>query len=166
MTIKKFNITKLLVGDTEDADIAVVWEEGLNSLDVDGGILHAGTMTHVDGKLEHRKTVFLNVLAKQSVGFDVFFRLCGQIKKNKYPHDMVFVKSFNHLYPFLFLHRVVETYYMEGYEILLDSPLKHWARVAVVCATATISGLRLSSMTTSRVGITRSFAFRSFVSSV
>lgn len=56
-TGKKFYLSELLVCDGQTAYLSVFWQEGLDTLEVDIGILATGTMAHVDRELEHRETI-------------------------------------------------------------------------------------------------------------
>ena len=146
--IKQLNISKLFICYAHDSDLSILRQKRFNSFYMYGCILATGTMTDINGKLKHRKTITLQILPEIRIRFLVFLCFSRQIKLDKYPHNTIFTKTIHHI---------------SGYEILRNSPLKHLYKEAVVCPTATISGLRFPEITTSKVGIVNNFPFNSLV---
>ena len=79
--IKQLYVAELLVGDAHDAYLAKLWQYGFYSLFMNFRILHAGTMTDIDGKLKHGEAILYQTLAEQRVFTDVFLRLCWQVEQ-------------------------------------------------------------------------------------
>ena len=96
LAVEQLDGAELLVGDAEHADVAVLWEERPYAADVRLGVLHAGAVAHVDGELEHREAVALQVLAEQGVSLLVALRLGGKVEKHEYPHNPVFAETVGH----------------------------------------------------------------------
>ena len=96
LAVKQFDGTKLLVGNAEDADVSECRKERFYPFYMDLGVLHACAMTHVNGELEHREAVALEVLTEQGIGLLVFPGSRRQVEENKYPHNPVFAKTVLH----------------------------------------------------------------------
>ena len=90
---ENLHVAKLLVGDAQDAHLAIFRHERLHALDVDFGVFTAWTMPQVDGKLEHRKAVGHNALAEVGSGLAFLLRVRRQVEKHQHPHDSVFAKT-------------------------------------------------------------------------
>ena len=56
-TEKQLYVAKLLVGDAQNADLAKFGKHGFHTPAVYFSILHAGTVTDVDGELKHGEAV-------------------------------------------------------------------------------------------------------------
>ena len=93
---ENLHFAKLLVGNTQNADVAKLGHERLHPLDMYLGVFIAWTMPQINRKLKHRETVGHDALAKSGVCLALFLRLRRQIKKHQYPHDSVFAKSVHH----------------------------------------------------------------------
>ena len=116
---ENLHLTKLLVGDTQYADVAKLRHERLYPLDVDLGILTAWTMSQIDGKLKHCETIGHDALAEIGVCFAFLLRLRRQIEKHQHPHNSVFAETIHH-------NSIV------GYTTFRNSLPKHFASEAVV----------------------------------
>ena len=75
-TEEYFDVAKLLVGDTHDTNLTKLWQDGLYTFAMHLSILHAGTVAHIDGELEHGEAVLNETLAELRVLLDVLLRLC------------------------------------------------------------------------------------------
>lgn len=73
LAIKELNIAKLLVCDTENANLTKLGKERVNTFQVYVHILTTDTMSHIDAKLKHSKTIFLKILAE--IGISLFILL-------------------------------------------------------------------------------------------
>ena len=80
LSVKDFEVTKLLVGNAEYAYLSKFGEERFYALDVHLGILHAGAMADVGGELKHSEPISLQFLAKLRVGLAVALGLGRQVK--------------------------------------------------------------------------------------
>ena len=76
ISAKQVNVAKLLVRDRHDSYIAGFGEKRLHALHVNECILHAGTVTAVDGKLKHNEAVLYQVRAKLGGIMPVLLCLC------------------------------------------------------------------------------------------
>ena len=94
---ENLHLTKLFVGDTQDADVAKLRHERLHPLDVDFSILTAWAMSQIDGKLKHRETISHDALAEIGVGFPLLLRFRRQIEKHQHPHNSVFTETIHHI---------------------------------------------------------------------
>lgn len=92
-SVKEFDVTKLLVGDAEYADLSIFWQKGLDTLDVYFHVFLAGAVAHIYGKLEHGETVALKVFAEFSIGFFVLLGFGRKVEEHKYPHNTVFAEA-------------------------------------------------------------------------
>lgn len=59
LSIKKFNIPKLLIRNTHDSDIPMLRKKRFNSFYMYGRILATSTMADINRKLKHRKSISL-----------------------------------------------------------------------------------------------------------
>ncbi len=82
VAIEQFYVTELFVSDTHDANLPELWQHGFHSLAVNLGILHTGTMAHIDGELEHRESILNETFAKLGVFLNVFLRLSREVEQN------------------------------------------------------------------------------------
>ena len=87
------NVSKLLVGDAHHSHMTKLRKKTLHTLDMHLCIVHAGTVTHIDGQLKHRETISLQLFAKKSISPLVLLGLGRQIKKHHHPHNTVLTKS-------------------------------------------------------------------------
>lgn len=74
---EKFDIAKLFISYTHNPYFAKLWQYCFYSFPMNFCIFHTGTMTDVDGKLEHGKAILNETFTELSVFLDIFFRLCG-----------------------------------------------------------------------------------------
>lgn len=109
--MKNLDFPELFVRDAYNADVTRLRQKRLYPLDMHVRVLATGTMTHVDGELEHREPVFQYLLPEVGVGFALLLRLDRQIEKHQNPHNPVFTETFR-------LH-------FSGYIIFRLSPVKH-----------------------------------------
>lgn len=79
---EQFNISKLLVGDAHDAHLPEFGQDGFHPLAMNLCILHAGTMAHINRKLEHGEAILNETLSEFGVFFDVLFRLCWEVEQH------------------------------------------------------------------------------------
>ena len=91
--VKQFYLAKLFVRNAHDSHLSIIREERFNSFYMYRCILAAGAMADINGKLEHRESIALQILPKIGIGFLVFLRFRRQIKKNQHPHDPVFTET-------------------------------------------------------------------------
>ncbi len=68
-------------------------------------VFPAGTVAQVDAELKHVEAIGHDLFAELRIYLAFLFGFSWQVKKYKYPHDTVCVKSFKHLY-----HRCYNTY--------------------------------------------------------
>ena len=71
-----------------------LWQKRTYAFHVDIGILHAGAMAQIDGKLKHSEAVLLQLLAEGGIRFPLLLGLGGKVEEHKNPHDAVFAKPF------------------------------------------------------------------------
>lgn len=71
-------------------------QKRLHTLYMDRGVLATGTMADINGKLEHRKAVFLQTFPEIRVGPFVFLRFGRQVKQYQYPHNTIFADALYH----------------------------------------------------------------------
>ena len=79
--------------DAHHGHMPKLGKKTFDSFDVYRRIIHAGTMPHIDGKLEHAESIHLQTFSKERIFPFVFLGLCWQIKEYEYPHDAIFTKS-------------------------------------------------------------------------
>lgn len=91
-TMKHLDIGELFISDAHDGYMTIVWQVVFNSLRVNLGILHAGTMADIHRELEHAESVFLEMFAEFCIFALVPNGLRWQIKKHQDPHDAIFTK--------------------------------------------------------------------------
>ena len=65
----------------------------LDALDVHLGIVHAGAVPHIDGKLKHGEAIVAKKFAKKLVRLFVLLCFGRQVEENQYPHDAIFTQS-------------------------------------------------------------------------
>lgn len=92
--MKNLDFPELFVRDAYNADVTRLRQKRLYPLDMHVRVLATGTMTHVDGELEHREPVFQYLLPEVGVGFALLLRLGRQIEKHQNPHNPVFTETF------------------------------------------------------------------------
>lgn len=80
--IKELNGRELLVRNTHNGNMAKLGQDFLDTLDMHLRILHAGTMTCINGHLEHSKAIALKVFPKLSIRLAVFLGFRRKIKKH------------------------------------------------------------------------------------
>ena len=87
---EKFHCGELSVGDAHNPDIPIFREQALNSADMDIRILNGRTLSQINGKLKHGKSVAQKLLPE--LGSHLALLLCfgRQIKEHKYPHNTIF----------------------------------------------------------------------------
>ena len=96
-SIKKFYIPKLFVCNTHDSDMPKFWKKRFNSFYMYYSILATSTMTYINKKLKHCKTILLQILSEIRISLLFFLRFSRQIKKNKHPHNSIFTKAIHSL---------------------------------------------------------------------
>ena len=68
-------LPELFVRDAHDPYVTRLRQKRLHPLDMHVRVLATGAMTHIDGKLEHRETVFQDFFPEIGVGFAFLLRL-------------------------------------------------------------------------------------------
>jgi hypothetical protein len=91
LPVKYFHHAELLVGDGENSNMTFFGQNPFYSFDVDIGVFAAWAMAEIDGKLEHVETISHDLLAEPGSYFSFLFSYNGQIEKDQYPQDPVFV---------------------------------------------------------------------------
>lgn len=76
--IEYFYVGKLFVGNTKDTYMSFVGKQGLNSFDVNLGVVHTCAMAYVYGKLKHGESVGHYVFAKFGDSLPFFFVSVGK----------------------------------------------------------------------------------------
>lgn len=79
---KQLDVAKLLVSNAHNANLPEFWQDGFYSFAMNLCILHAGTMSHINGKLKHGEPVLDETLAEFGVFLDILLRLCGEVKQH------------------------------------------------------------------------------------
>ena len=89
-----FNFAKLFVGDGYDGHMTVFGQQCFDTPQMYVGILTAGTVAHIDGKLKHGESVAHQFFAEHGGG--VTFPLCvgGKVEKYEYPHNTVLAETY------------------------------------------------------------------------
>ena len=93
LTIKQLYLPKLFICYTHNSNLPKLWKERFNSFYMHCCIFATGTMSNIDRKLKHCKTIMLQIFPKIGISFLIFFRFRRQIKKNQYPHHTIFTKT-------------------------------------------------------------------------
>ena len=85
-------VAELLVRHFENRHEPFVWDEALDSPDMDARRLQRRTVPNVNRILVHGKTVFQQILAELCRVMPLPLRLSGQVKHDIKPHDGVSVQ--------------------------------------------------------------------------
>ena len=79
----------LLIGYVQNTNLSRWWHRGSYSGYVDSHIFPRWAVAHINRVLHHRKTIFLQCLAKLGGIFAFLFRVGWQVEKYKQPHNMI-----------------------------------------------------------------------------
>ena len=93
LAIEKLDVAKLLVRNSQDANIPIFWQCCFDALDMDIHVLAAGTMTDIDRELKHRKAITLQILSELGSSLAFFLGVCRQVKENENPHNSILAYS-------------------------------------------------------------------------
>ena len=74
--MKYLNVGKLFVGYAHHSHMPELGQKAFDPFDVYNGIIHAGTMPHIDGKLKHTESIHLQPFSKERILPFVFLSLC------------------------------------------------------------------------------------------
>ena len=95
---KVVDVAILLVGDTEQADLARFGQHSLDTLDMHRQALVRSAVANVDRVLHHGKPVLLQVLSEKGGSLHLLLGGDGQVEKHKEPHDVIGVEAvFGHV---------------------------------------------------------------------
>ena len=94
LTVAKYlHITKLLVGDTQNADVTKLGHKRLHPFDMHLSVLITWAMPEINRELEHSEAIGHDAFTESGIGLTLLLRLGRQIKKHQHPHNSVFAKS-------------------------------------------------------------------------
>ena len=87
--VEYFHHAELLIGNGENNNIPRFGQKAFHPFCMYIGVFPAGTTSHINGVLEHGKTILNKALPEQ--GCSPAFSPCfgGQIKKNHNPHNSI-----------------------------------------------------------------------------
>ena len=77
-TIKQFDISKLFIRNTHNSDTSMLWNKRFNLFYMHSCILATGTMTDIDRKLKHCKSILCRFFLKSAYAFFSFFVSVGK----------------------------------------------------------------------------------------
>jgi len=84
-----FHAFELFVGELNEPNFAIGWDNFPDSVHVDGGVFLAGAVAVVDGVLHHGETVFEEGLAEVGVLPPRLFGVSGEVEEDDDPHASV-----------------------------------------------------------------------------
>ena len=76
-SIEEFDVLELLVRDAQHPHLSRIRKDSLHSLHVYFHIFAAGTVSHVDGELEHGETILYETLSEVGIHPSVFLGFGG-----------------------------------------------------------------------------------------
>jgi len=85
MAMENLHHPKLLVGNAHNADVPFFRQDLFDPDNVDIRIFPTTAVAHVNGELEHLKTIFHDVLTEPGVYFTLRLGFRWQVKKYQYP---------------------------------------------------------------------------------
>ena len=95
LPMKNLKIAKLLICNTKYTYLTKLGKKRFHTLDMHLCILHACTMPEVNGKLKHRESITLKLLAKLRSGLTIALGIGRQIKQYEHPHNTIFTETFH-----------------------------------------------------------------------
>ena len=93
LAVEKLDITELFVCNGKQPNFSKLWNERLYPFKMHLHVLCTGTMTDVDGELEHDEAIALQPFTKFGIPLAVFLGFGGKVKENKNPHNAILADS-------------------------------------------------------------------------